>query len=186
MAHGGQHVFARLESGDGLRGGETVGIGCPKLQRALAVGSVATVFGDGRTGAGNGPVLIVLSVLEAAVRYVILGGSGGDGDGDGHVVASVGGAGDGVCACATNPVKRSGLPGHGFGLVHPILIVCGHLTRQLRFDRVDGIRVSRGNLHWIYLGEHMIGDGTGVNVLERRQRGERLAIEIEQSLVIDT
>ena len=32
----------------------------------------------------------------------------------------------------------------------------------------------------------MIGDGTGVNVLERRQRGERLAIEIEQSLVIDT
>lgn len=52
---------------------ETVGIGCPKLQRALAVGGVATVFGDGRTGAGNGPVLIVLSVLEAAVRYVILG-----------------------------------------------------------------------------------------------------------------
>ena len=46
----------------------------PKLQRALAVGGVATVFGDGRTGAGNGPVLIVLSVLEAAVRYVILGG----------------------------------------------------------------------------------------------------------------
>lgn len=73
LAHGGQHVFARLESGDGLRGGETVGIGCPKLQRALAVGGVATVFGDGRTGAGNGPVLIVLSVLEAAVRYVILG-----------------------------------------------------------------------------------------------------------------